>query len=87
MKKILLQKKYQTPQEVLKSLTKTKLKIAFVSEKSISVNQENAEKYITECNMPSNEYAVAVLFLDVKNVKKWLIATSDEINNKLTEVA
>lgn len=72
---------------MLKALPKTKLKIAFVSELIPSVNQLNAEKYITECDMPSDEYAVAIVFKDDKNVDRWLIATSDEINKQHTEVA
>ncbi len=78
-------KKHPTPQDVLKSLIKTKHKIAFVPETEMAISKEKAEQNILEYDLSEN-YAVAIIFTDHKRIKHWLIASVDEIKQH-TEVA
>ena len=71
--------------DVLKSLPKTKKKIAFVPEAQVSVDLKTAERYIVESGLPKG-YAVAILFMK-NNIKKWLIATPEEITRLQKKVA
>ncbi len=79
-------KKHPTPQDVLKALGKTEDKIAFVPESQMATNKETAERYISESGVPEG-YAIGIIFIDHKRIKRWLIATADEIKQQNTKVS